>query len=262
MNSHRRRLADLRAPEVATELSDTSIAVLPIGAVEQHGAHLPLSTDILVADATAEAVIDRYGDQYDLWLLPSLAYGKSNEHHWAPGTLWLSPSTLLAVLGDIAGSLAATPIRKLALLNGHGGNTALLVVALREMRLAHGLMTFLLHPSVPPDHGGASTEAELGMGIHAGLEETSRVLHLRPELVAMDLAERHVPEWLAANDQVGFGRSVPFGWLSDDFGSSGVIGDPTAATADRGAGQWEAAVERLGAALAEIAAFEYPDRPA
>jgi len=258
--SHRRRLADLRAPEVDTELSASSIAVLPIGAVEQHGAHLPMSTDILAADAAAEAVVERYGDRYDLWLLPSLAYGKSNEHHWAPGTLWLSPSTLLAVLGDIAGSLAMTPIRKLAFLNGHGGNSSLLSVALREIRLAHGLMTFLLHPSVPPDQGGASTEAELGMGIHAGLDETSRILHLRPDLVDMGRAERHVPEWLAGNEQVRFGRSVPFGWLSDDFGPSGVIGDPTGATLERGAQQWDGAIERLGAALAEIAAFEYPDR--
>jgi creatinine amidohydrolase len=257
MSTSSRRLVDLRAPEVATRLGPGSIAVQPIGAVEQHGPHLPLGTDIIAADAAAEDVVERFGEKHDLWLLPSLAYGKSNEHHWAPGTVWLSADTLLRVLDDIGRSVAMTPIRKLVFLNGHGGNSSLLNVACREIRLAHGLMTFLTHPSVPPDQGGASTEEEFGMGIHAGLNETSRILHLRPELVDMDATERHVPEWLNDNRHVRFGGGVSFGWLSDDFDGSGVIGDPTNASAELGKQHWEAAIDRLGEAFAEIAAFDY-----
>jgi creatinine amidohydrolase len=194
-------------------------------------------------------------------VLPALAYSKSNEHAWAPGTIWLSTATVLAVLDDLGRSLATLPARRLAFVNGHGGNTQLLLVANRELRLHHDLMTFLLHPSVPRDAGGGADlegpDVELGMGIHAGRDETSVVLHLRPDLVDMSLAARCVPEALAANEHVRFGGDVPFGWLSSDFGPSGVIGDPTAATPERGKALFETMVARLGESLAEVARFEF-----
>jgi len=131
-------------------------------------------------------------------------------------------------------------------------------VANRELRLHHGLMTFLAHPGVPPDQGGHSPESELGMGIHGGTEETSLMLHLAPDLVDMSVATRNVPEQLAANRYVRFGGSVGFGWLSNDFGPDGHIGDPTTATAERGEELFGAAVDAFCAALAEIAGFELP----
>src|SRR5690606_4542423 len=134
------------------------------------------------------------------------------------------------VLDDIGRCVATTPARKLVFFNGHGGNSALVGVANRELRLAHDLMTFLAHPGVPPDQGGASAAGELGMGIHGGTDETSIMLHLAPGLVDMSLATRNVPEYLADNAYVRFGGTVGFGWLSNDFGSDGHIGDPTAAT--------------------------------
>jgi creatinine amidohydrolase len=257
-----RRFADLRAPEVADRLNASSVLVQPIAAVEQHGPHLPLATDLLIADAVVDAVAASRGDELDLWVLPSLAYGKSNEHAWAPGTVWLSPTTLLAVLDDLGRSLATLPTKRLVFVNGHGGNTQLLAVANRELRLHHGLMTFLVHPHVPRDSGGAAAaleaDTEFGMGIHAGRDETSVILHLRPELVDMELAARHVPDALADNAQVRFGGTVPFGWLSSDFGPAGVIGDPTTATPDRGKALFEAMVISVGEALSEIGRFEFP----
>ncbi|MEM9039075.1 MAG: creatininase family protein, partial [Actinomycetota bacterium] len=148
--------------------------------------------------------------------------------------------------------------RKLVFFNGHGGNSALVAVANRELRLAHGLMTFLAHPSLPPDQGGESGAGELAMGIHAGLDETSLMLHLAPESVAADFPARNIPEALAENRHVRFGGSVGFGWLSDDFGPDGHIGDPTGATAERGAALFASAVESFGDALGEIAAFDLP----
>jgi len=141
-------------------------------------------------------------------------------------------------------------------------------VACRELRLNHGLETFLLHPSLPPDQGGgppelegadepASGKGELGMGIHAGFAETSIMLHLRPDLVEMDLARRNVPEHLADNDHVRFGGSVTFGWLASDFGPSGLIGDPTGANAEAGAQLHKAAVEQLAGAFSEISRFAF-----
>lgn len=254
-----RFLADLRAPQVA-DLSAGAVAILPIGSIEQHGPHLPLSTDLVVADTLARDAATAFGDEIELVLLPTLAYSKSNEHAWSAGTMWLSATTLLAVLDDIARCLATTPVQRLVMLNGHGGNSALLQVASRDIRLAHELRTFVMHPSLPPDHGGTAPASELGMGIHAGLEETSLMLHLRPDLVRMDLAERSVPEHLASFERVGWGRPVSFGWLSDDFGTNGTLGDPTGATAERGKERYEAMLAAAGESLREIARFD-PRRP-
>ncbi len=289
-----RRLAELRASDLGDKLSAESILVLPLGAVEQHGPHLPFNTDLVIAERCAEAAVAAAGEALDLWLLEPLAYTKSNEHAGTPGTVWLGPETMLRVLDDIGRSLAATPARKLALLNGHGGNSSLLNVACRELRLHHGLETFLLHPSLPPDQGGGDrsnaqsnagsnaqsnagsnaqsnagsnaqstagsetgTASELGMGIHAGMAETSIMLHLRPDLVRMELAARNVPEHLADNRFVRFGGSVTFGWLAADFGDSGVIGDPTGANEAAGAELFKLAVEQLVSALGEIRAFRF-----
>jgi creatinine amidohydrolase len=255
-----RHLAELRAPELAQLVTERSIFVQPLGAVEQHGPHLPLNTDLLIADRVSDLAVERVGADLDVWLLPPLAYTKSNEHAWSAGTMWLSATTLLAVLDDIGRCVATTAARKLVFFNGHGGNSALVGVANREIRLAHGLMTFLAHPGVPPDQGGVSAPDELGMGIHGGTDETSMMLHLAPHLVDMTAATRNVPEQLAANRYVRFGGPVGFGWLSNDFGVDGHIGDPTPATAERGAQLVAQAVDAFCEALAEVSAFELPVR--
>ena len=243
---------ELSGPESARLTAD-SVAVLPLGAVEQHGPHLPLSTDFTIASATADAAVSAAGDNF--WLLPALAYTKSDEHAWSSGTLWLSWDTVMRMLVDIGNSLAASPVRRLVFLNGHGGNSALLQVACRELRRRFGFKTFLMHPGVPPDQGGVSPAGELGMGIHGGLNETSVMLHLRPDLVHLDLAVRSVPESLTDYEYVGFGKQVSFGWLSDDFGTNGTIGDPTGATPELGKRLFEAGVGKCAAAFAEIARF-------
>ena len=260
-----RRLEELTLPQVREMIGPSSILMLPIGSVEQHGPHLPLTTDHLIASEAAKALALRGGEELDLWLLPTLAVSKANEHAWAPGTLWLQATTLLSVVNDIASSAATTGARRLVFLNSHGGNTALLVVACREVRLSQGLQTFLLHPFLPPDHGGRSSTApagELGMGIHGGHDETSMMLYLRPDLVNMRLATRRVPDRLADNRHVRFGGPVPFGWTSDDFGPDGHIGDPTGATAGQGRELFDAAVEMLCEQLAEIARFDFGVGPA
>lgn len=251
------RLDELSGPKVGERLGRESIIVLPLGAVEQHGPHLPLNTDLVVAEAVATAVVESVGNECDAWLLPPLAYTKSNEHAWAPGTMWLSATTLMAVLDDIGRCVAATPARRLLFVNGHGGNSALVAMANRELRLRHGLQTFLAHPHMPADQGGSSAAGELGMGVHGGRDETSVMLHLRPDLVDMSLAVRSVPEGLAANRHVRFGGSVSFGWLSNDFFDNGVIGDPTTADAGLGAQMFDGAVAALCEAVREISRFDY-----
>jgi creatinine amidohydrolase len=257
VSSVSRRYEDLTGPEVASEISPTTILLLPIGAVEQHGPHLPMSVDAVIAEETATAVVDACGDDLDVWQLPTLAVSKSNEHAWSPGTLYLSPETMLAVLRDIGRSVASTAAERLVLLNAHGGNTTHLGTALRELRLQYGLKTFLMHPSLPPAYGGVSTAEELGMGIHGGRNETSVFMHLRPEQVDLDNAERRVPEALAANQHVKFGGSVSFGWLSNDFHPDGYIGDPTGANPELGKQLFDHAVGTLAEAMAEVKTFDF-----
>ena len=249
-----RRLAELRLPDIDS-ITSGAIVVQPIGAVEQHGPHLPFNTDLVIAQRTATEVVDRHGDDLDLWLLPPIAYSKSNEHAWAAGTVWMSARTMWSLLDDLGRSVSRLPSSKLVFLNGHGGNSSLLNVACRELRIDHGLESFLMHPMVPPDQGGPSSDSEQGMGVHGGFIETSLMLHLEPELVDTSAFARNVPEMLAHNRHVGFGGAVTFGWTSDDFGADGHIGDPTGASAEVGATAFEASVVSLAEALGEVADF-------
>ncbi len=251
-----RRLDELRAPDIAERLSPSSIIIQPVGAIEQHGPHLPFNTDLVVAEAVSSTLVERHGDEHDLWLLPPLAYTKSNEHAWSAGSIWLGPETMLAVLNDLGRSIAKLPTRRLVFLNGHGGNSSLLNVACRELRLHHNLLTFLAHPRVPRDQGGPSNEDELGMGIHGGHGETSMMLHLRPDLVDLPSAGRRIPESLIGNEHVAFGGPISFGWVSNDWDEEGYIGDPTGATAEIGKEMFDGAVAGLGEAMAEVAAYE------
>ena len=252
-----RLLGDLSALQLSAELTKDSIIVLPLGAIEQHGPHLPLNTDFVVADAVSSAAVEKFGEETNAWLLPTLPFTKSNEHAWAAGTMWLSATTMMAVIDDIGRCVASTPAKKLMFINGHGGNSALMAMMNRELRLKYGLQTFLAHPHMPADQGGSSAESELGMGVHGGVDETSVMLHLRPDLVDMSLAVRRVPEGLAKNEQVKFGGRVAFGWLSNDFFPEGHIGDPTGASADLGSRMFSGAIDALGGAMREISRFDF-----
>jgi len=122
----------------------------------------------------------------------------------------------MATLVDIGRSLAASGITRVLFVNGHGGNSALGQVANRELRRRFGLRTFFTHPGVPVDQGGTgSAPSEYGMGVHGGHGETSLMLHLRPDLVRMELARANVPTALREYRHIGFGKPVSFGWTSD-----------------------------------------------
>jgi len=234
---------ELTAPEVA-DLSPDGVAVLPIGAIDQHGPHLPLITDLLVAESLARDATDAWGDAHDLWLLPSLACTKSNERAWAPGTLWLSATTMMAVVDDLGRSVAKTPLGKLVFLNGHAGNSALLEVCARELRLNYGLATFVMDPCVPPPADGGL--------VHGGRNETSVMLHLRPDLVDLTRVRRNVPDQPATYKRIKLGETVQLGWLSDGFGTDA---DPTLASAEHGKVIYEGMLATAGEALGEIASF-------
>jgi len=251
-----RRLEELSGPALVRTLTEDSIVVLPTGAIEHHGPHLPLNTDLLTADLVGHAVVEAAAaDGIDVWALPAQAFTKSDEHHWAPGTTWLEAETFGRLVVDVGRSVAATAARTLVFYNGHGGNTALLQVALREIRRRFGLRTFLMGMAMPAGDGVDGPD-ERGFGIHGGHSETSLIMHLRPELVDLTDARRWVPDHLADLELIKFnGGRAQFGWLSNDFGPSGVVGDPTGATAQWGAELHRRALVEGVAALREIQSF-------
>jgi creatinine amidohydrolase len=255
-----RLLAELSGPAVAVRLTPESIVVVPTGAIEHHGPHLPLVTDHLIAEAIGSAAVGAAAEAgLDVWRLPTLAYTKSDEHSWAPGTVWLDWDTMYRTCLEIGRAVSAMGAGTVVFANGHGGNTALLQVVLREIRKQYGIRTF----SMPTLSGGTSPPNgegldEQGLGIHGGAAETSLVMHLRPDLVDLTLAERWVPEHLAGFELIGFNaRPVSFGWLSDDFGTPGVVGDPTQATQAYGSLLYDASVAQAVASLQEIARFSH-----
>lgn len=255
-----RLLAERSGPATVRLLTKDSLLVLPTGAIEHHGPHLPLITDALVAEAAATAAVERaVARGVDAWQLPTLSVTKSDEHSWAPGTLWLTAETLMSTIVDIGRSITATPARTLVFVNGHGGNVALLNVALRELRRRFGLRTFCMPAGVPfAADGTGGTGDEHGMGVHGGFSETSVVMHLRPDLVDEARFAPNVPAHLAAFRHIGFnGKPVSFGWLSNDFGPSGIVGDPTGASAAAGAKLFEAGVAFVADALEEVSRFEH-----
>src|SRR5688500_17461582 len=116
----RRVIGDLTFPEVAGTLKATSILCMPLGSMEQHGPHLPLNTDTVLAEALTGRIVGRWGDAYDLWQLPPLPIGLSREHAWAPGTMSLTVATMTALLRDRAREIVrALPARNLLIVNGH-----------------------------------------------------------------------------------------------------------------------------------------------
>jgi creatinine amidohydrolase len=253
-----RELIELTGPDADAALTEDSILVLPTGAIEHHGPHLPLATDWLMADLIGRGVVEAAAAAgQDVWLLPSLAYTKSDEHHWAPGTMWLNAETLLATVVDIGRSITATKAKTLVFYNGHGGNIALLQVALRELRRRFGLRTFLMGSGMVAGDGVIGPD-ERGFGIHGGHAETSMILHLRPDLVHMEKADRWVPDHMADLRFIKFnGGPVHFGWLSNDFGPAGVVGDASGASAEYGAELYATAIRDGVASLAEIAGFRH-----
>lgn len=248
---------DLTSDDLSKLPTDT-LAVQPIGAVEQHGPHLPLGTDSIIAEEVSREAIRRSSGP--TLLLPTISTALSREHVWAAGTISLDSHTLFGLIESMGESVKNAGIKRLVFINGHGGNSAILRVACRELRIKHQLLTFLAHPQLPLDQGGtALDDSEMGLAVHAGRSETSIMLYLRPELVHMERARTNVPSWLADFNHIGFGKEVTFGWSSEDFGSTGVIGDPTLASSDQGKSAFQSAADRLTYILEEAARFSFPD---
>lgn len=244
---------DLTTEDVAALDPERAVAVLPLGAIEQHGPHLPLATDALICEAMSARSADLLPEAAAVYLLPMLPVGLSIEHSGFPGTLTLTAETMLAALREIGASVAAAGIRKIVLVNCHGGQPQILDLAAQRLRHDHRMLAvkinayrFLRDPGVFP-------EDEIRHGIHGGAIETSVMLHLRPDLVRED----RIDEFATRSRESESRALSPFGdagyaWQAEDLTASGAAGDARLASSEAGAKLFEAAAERLAAALLEV----------
>lgn len=253
-----RHLSELSWTQIRDLPKDQGVLVLPVGAIEQHGPHLPVQTDTLLVTEVLNLTLSALPEDVQAWALPAVSYGKSNEHTGFPGTFSLSAATLTAVLMDIAQGAAAAGFRRLAFINGHGGNMAVLDAAARDIRAATNLMTFCLHPHLYVEPPFAITDQERRLGFHAGELETSLVLALRPHLVDMSKAVTHFANFPQSAPPLFFFGPAMAAWLSRDWSGTGVFGDATLGTADKGEAILEAATRRLAALITDISRFEIP----
>jgi creatinine amidohydrolase len=252
-------LPALTSPEIR-DLPDKerAVVVLPIASIEQHGPHLPVYTDSLIAEAVLAAALERLPEDSSVWRLPLLSYGKSTEHAAFAGTVTLTAETLIHALRDIGRSLARSGFKRMAILNAHGGNTEIVDFVIRDIRDETGLMVFALHPylRVAPVEDGISPD-EAVYGIHAGDVETSILLSIRPELVRSELAPRSFPAGLQAMKHPPFMGPLTFAWLTEDIAPNGVLGDATIASAEKGERFLDQAADAVAELLADIQNFSF-----
>lgn len=212
------------------------VLLQPIGAIEQHGPHLPLIVDAAISTAVVGRALEQLDSEIPAYSLPPLYYGKSNEHWHFPGTISLTAQTLIAVLMEVGQSLYRAGFRKWALVNGHGGQPQIMEIVARDLHQQYeDLLVFPLFvwrvPNAAPE---LLTPKELELGIHAGDAETSLLLSILPEQVRMQAAVTEYPQALPQNSLLSMEGDLPFAWTTRDLSRSGVLGDPTVATAEKG----------------------------
>jgi creatinine amidohydrolase len=251
--------ADLPAPEFAALDRTRAVAILPVGAVEQHGPHLPMSVDRDLPVAVLTRALRLMDPSLTVLSLPVLAIGKSTEHQAWPGTLSLSADTLIRVLHDIAVSVDRAGIPRLMFLNGHGGNRALLELVCRDLRAELGLLTAHVAWDDLADAARIVGEHEARNGLHAGDVETSAMLAAHPDRVqiakAEDFGSAHI-DWQHAHPDLGLGTApLRPGWLMQDLNPKGAIGNAAAATSAKGEALLNAAAGNLARLVADFATF-------
>ena len=241
--------------------ADQVVAVLPVAAIEQHGPHLPLSVDATLLQGVIDAALPQLPADLPVLFLPPQNVGLSPEHIRFPGTLTLSPATVIALWTEIGECVARAGIQKLLLFNGHGGQVSVMDIVARELRQRCGLLVYSaswFSLPLPDAVAGQFSAEEHRFGIHGGEIETSMMLHLAPATVRME----HARDWRSSSQDraeryrlLGNGKSAKMGWAMQDYHPDGAVGNAAAATADKGRAVVQAAAQALAQLLQELHAL-------
>ncbi len=228
------------------------VAVLPIGATEQHGPHLPLSVDSDINRGLIRAAAELLAARdLPVLFLPHMPIGKSTEHLDFAGSLSFSTQTLIAMWMEIGACVAASGIRRLVFFNSHGGQVAPMDIVARDLRVQHGLLTFSCNWFGLGLPEGLISEHESTYGIHAGELETAMMLHLHRDKCHMNKAQNyvsHIEDLNKTTRHLGLGPGGKLGWKARDLNANGACGDATRATAETG----KAAVDHVAATFVEM----------
>ena len=236
-----------------------SIAILPLGAHEQHGPHLPFETDALIAQEVATRLCSSVPAGIRPELLPVESVGYSIEHMDVSGTRTLSFDEAVNRWVGIAGSCADRGIRRLMLLNAHGGNSPLVTIVATEARVRFNMLvvaTSWTRFGVPPDIVSPGDKA---FDIHAGDIETSVMLAIRPELVRLDALQdfpSRQAEFVSEFKHLRAYGPHAFGWKMSDLNKQGAAGNASRASAEKGEAILAHAIAGLRELLADMAAFD------
>lgn len=242
-------LAELTWPEALERFQEVDLALLPVGAIEQHGRHLPLDTDAYDADCLCRAVAARCSDPRPL-VLPLIPYGVSYHHDDFAGTISVGPETLSKLVYDVGMAVARHGITKLVIVNGHGGNVPTLQFAAQLInRDAH---IFTCVDSGETSDMDVEALAETPGDVHAGEIETSTSLANRPELVQMDKAEKFVPRFSSHYLDFSSNRSVDWYARTEKISPTGVMGDATRASREKGEQMWQLMIDHLVAFVQDL----------
>jgi creatinine amidohydrolase len=228
---------DIHWPGISETAPAQWIAVLPLAATEQHGPHLPVGTDIMIAQAYLARVRELLPDTIPVTFLPLQPVGISTEHIDYPGTLTLPTEVALKSWMALGESVARAGIKKLVMVTSHGGNSAGMTLVAQDLRAQHGLLavtTGWFRFGAPE---GLFSAEELRHGIHGGAWETSIMLARYPQAVRKDKIADFRPSSIAMEQQyrwLSAHRPVPFAWQTQDLHVSGAVGDAAVATAETG----------------------------
>lgn len=235
-------LGELTWPQAERRFQEVDVALLPVGAIEQHGPHLPLDTDAFDADYLARRVAESCSDPKPI-VLPPIPYGVSYHHDDFPGTISVSNEALSKLVYDIGLACARNGITKLVIVNGHGGNSATLKFAAQMINRDANIFTCV--------DTGESSDVDLDRlcetdnDVHAGEVETSTSLAIRPDLVDDSAVQAFVPSFSSRYLDFTARRSVEWFARTAKISPNGVLGDPTKASADKGSEMWRVMIANL-----------------
>lgn len=261
-----RNWVHLTAADFSSLDRETTLVLLPFGALEQHGPHLPVGTDTLIVEEVIRRVAPRVAD-LDALVLPTIWCTKSNEHAGYTAAFSLQASTLMALVHDLAASVSRTGFKRLVIMNWHGGNTDLLGALALDLHQQYQLLIFIIdvvRSFINP--GRDSDKPQQDYDIHAGQYETGIMLAAYPQLVkpgpydgiGQDLSRGRLADAFRGYKYLlPEGGPVRMGWEINDLTGDGVVGRPADTSIERGERDLTFMVERVEAILREVVTFNY-----